>query len=322
VLLAAVALAAVLVWATVCFAHPERPETLAVLRWGWLHWQARFLALAALVLLAGRGRRWAPPAVAGLIAAELLLLHLPANPPMPKRLALPKNDAIRYLEQELGNDRMAALGRAFPPNLSSLYGLPDARVYSPMAPSAYAALTEPIRRRWNGEVPEWGRPEHPLYRDLGVRLLLAGPGERLPPPYTRVFADPTATIWRRPRALRRLHLAGRPSGAGVERLRLGAAHLTARLHLPAPARLSSSIYQDGAWRLLADRRPLAAGPPGTLLAASLPAASRLDLLYRPRGFLAGLVLAALAAAAGVAWWMPPPRRPNDGAKALSSLRRV
>ncbi len=306
VLLAAAALAAVLVWATLSFTHPERPETLAVLRWGWLHWQVRFLAVAALVLLVGRGRRWAPPAMAGLIAAELLLLHLPANPPMPKRLALPKNDAIRFLEQELGNDRMAALGRAFPPNLSSLYGLPDARLYNPMAPRAYAELTAPIRRRWNGEAPAWGRPEHSLYRDLGVRLLLTGPGEVLPPPYTRAFADPTATIWRRPRALRRLHLADRPAGAGVERLRLRPAHVTAHLHLPAPARLAASIYQDGGWRLLADRRSLPAGPPETLLAASLPAAARLDLLYRPRGFLAGLVLAALALAAAAAWWVPPP----------------
>ncbi len=308
VIIVAAGLAAALVWATIAFADPARPETLAVLRWGWFHWQMRFLALAALVLLLGRGRSWAPGAIAALIAAELILLHLPANPSMPKRLALPKNDAIRVLERRLGNDRMAALGRAFPPNLPSLYGLPDARLYSPLAPSAYVALTATVRRRWDGEVPEWGRPEHPLYRDLGVRLLLTSPGEQVPLPWKPMFRDRTATIWRRPRALRRLHLVNRPPGAGIDRLRLAPAHVTARLHHPVPARLSSSIYQDGNWRLLADGRPLAASPPRTLFAADLPAHTRrLDLLYRPAAFLAGCCMAALALAVAVAWWTPPPR---------------
>lgn len=308
-LLAAAALASVLVWTACAFSHPDRPETLAVLRWGWLHWQGRFLALAALALLLGRGRRWMPPAIAGLIAAELVLLHLPANPPMPRRLALPRNDAIRFLEQKLGNDRMAALGRAFPPNLPALYGLADARVYSPMAPAAYAGLTAPVRVRWNGEVPEWGNPTHALYRDLGVRLLLTAPGERVPPPYLLVFEDPTAAIWRRPRALRRLHLAERPHGAGLVRLRLHAAEITAWLRLPASARLGSSVYQDGGWRALADRRRLATGPPGSMVAADLVAGTRrIDLLYRPRGFLAGMGLAALALAAAIAFGLPPPRR--------------
>jgi hypothetical protein len=195
-LLAAAALAAVLVWATATFVHPENPETLAVLRWGWLHWHLRFLVLAVLVLLLGRGRRWAPPAVAALVAAELLLLHLPAHPPMPKRLALPKTEAIRFLQRNLGDDRMAALGRDFPPNLPSLYDLTDARLYNPLAPSAYAALTAPIRVRWNGEVPEWGHPDHPLYATLGVRWLLTPPNAHLPAPWTRAFRDDTAAVWR------------------------------------------------------------------------------------------------------------------------------
>jgi hypothetical protein len=305
----AAVLAATLVWATVSFAHPTQPETLAVLRWGWLHWQGRFLALAALALLLGRGRRWAPTAVAALIAAELLLLHLPANPPMPKRLALPKTAAIRFLEQRLGNDRMAALGRAFPPNLPALYGFADARLYNPLAPSAYVALTTPVRRRWDGEVPEWGHPRHPLYRDLGVRFLLTSPDEPVPPPFKPVHRDPTATVWRRPRALRRLHLIDRPPTAGVTRLHLTPAHLTAILRLPSPARIGSSVYQDGGWRLLANGHPLPTSPHATMVAANLPAHTRrVDLLYRPRAFLAGMALAALALAAATAWWTPPPGR--------------
>ncbi|HVF59483.1 MAG TPA: hypothetical protein VNJ70_06695 [Thermoanaerobaculia bacterium] len=195
-LLTAAALAAVLVWATVTFVHPENPETLAVLRWGWLHWHLRFLTLAVLILILARGRRWAPPTAAALVAAELLLLHLPAHPPMPKRLALPKTEAIRFLQRNLGDDRMAALGRDFPPNLPSLYDLTDARLYNPLAPRAYTALTAPIRVRWQGEVPEWGHPDHPLYAALGVRWLLTAPNAHLPAPWTRAFRDDAAAVWR------------------------------------------------------------------------------------------------------------------------------
>src|SRR5213079_477106 len=100
-------------------AHPDPadPARLAVLRLGWLRWQMRFLGLAALLLLTGAGKRWMPPAMAGLIATELLLAHLPANPPMPKRLAYPVTPAIRFLQENTRRTRMAALGRAFPPNL-------------------------------------------------------------------------------------------------------------------------------------------------------------------------------------------------------------
>ncbi|HEX5758936.1 MAG TPA: hypothetical protein VF121_07045 [Thermoanaerobaculia bacterium] len=308
VLLAAAALAAILVWATMTFRHPEAPETLAVLRWGWLHWQTRFLALAALVLLLARGRRWAPTVVAGLIAAELLLLHLPAHPPMPRRLALPKTESIRFLQREVGNDRMAALGASFPPNLPALYGLTDARLYNPLAPRAYVALTAPVRVGWDGEVPVWGRAEHPLYRTLGIRWLLTGPEERAPAPWALAFRDASAAVWRRPRALRRLHLSDRPRGAGVRWFELEANRMTARLRLPAPGRLGSNVYQDGNWRLLVDGHRHPASPAETLLGAPLPAgARRLDLLYRPRAFLAGMALAAAALAVAALWLLPPPK---------------
>ncbi|HEV7518808.1 MAG TPA: hypothetical protein VGR07_21120, partial [Thermoanaerobaculia bacterium] len=46
---------------------------------------------------------------------------------------------------------------------------------------------------------------------------------------------------------------------------------------------------------------------GPFLAAWLPAGEhRLDLVYRPRTFLPGCLLAALALAAAALWWVPPP----------------
>ena len=72
--------------------------------------------------------------------------------------------------------------------------------------------------------------------------------------------------------------------------------------------LASSVYQDGGWRLLLGGSLLpttvANGP---FVAAWLPPGhGPLDLLYRPPGFLAGMLAAALALAAGAALWVPPP----------------
>ena len=86
--------------------------------------------------------------------------------------------------------------------------------------------------------------------------------------------------------------------------------VVARARLAEPRFLASSVYQDGGWRVLADARPreprLANGP---FVAAWLPAgARRVDLLYRPAGFLAACALAALALGAVACAALPPPGR--------------
>lgn len=179
VILAAAALGAVIVWG-----YLGQPDgRLESLRMGSLHWQGRFLILGTLLLVFGRGKRWTAPAAALLIAAELLVFHLPANPPMPQRLANVPNAPIRFLQDNLGEHRMAALGRSFPPNTPLLYGLSDARVYNPMAPAEYLDRLKPILAGWWGEMPELryrGKKDTRYYRDLGVRYLLTDPGVRLP----------------------------------------------------------------------------------------------------------------------------------------------
>jgi hypothetical protein len=198
VLLVAAGLGAVIAWGYLTQTDPADPGRLAPLRTGWLHWQGRFLILGTLLLVLGRGKRWTAPAAAALIAAELLLAHLPANPPMPQRLVLPVNGPIRFLQTHLQGYRMAALGQDFPPNLPSLYGFADVRVYNPMAPAAYLQRLEPILAGWRGEMPELGNPGHPLYRELGVRYLLTAPGVQLPPPLRPVFQDADAWIYEVP----------------------------------------------------------------------------------------------------------------------------
>jgi hypothetical protein len=313
VLLAATALAALLVWGYLAHPDPADPGRLAILRFGWLRWQLRFLVATALLLLAGkrqRPRRWMPPLVAGLLACELLLAHQPANPPSPKRLLFPQNDPIRFLAENLGQDRMAALGSALPPNLASLYGLADARVYNPTAPRRYVEAMAPITVRFRGEAPEFGNPGDLLYRRLGVRYLLLAPEEECPPPLATALRDPAAVLCLVPDPLPRLSVPGGPS---FDVQIPDADRLGARVPAgPAGRLLQSSVYQDGGWRLLAAGRRVATPEiseiSGPFLTAPLPAgAVTVDLLYRPPGFLRGCLLAALALTLGALRWCPPPR---------------
>ena len=382
-LAAAIALGALIAWAYLAHPYPGDPQWLAVLRFGWLRWQLRFL-LAATLLLAvpaglGRTRRGAgqtrrhaggrlPPAVprvaggrlpaaalgvavaAGLAVttgAELLLAHLPANPPMPMRLAFPRPAPLARLAGQLGGDRIAGLGRALLPNLASLYDMTDARVYNPMAPAAYLGLLAPITAAWWGEMPELGDPGNPLYRRLGVGYLLTAPGERLPPPWRRLLADPSGWVYRRrdvwPRLYGAATAAGEPSPGSLRVTRFEEERIAARATgAGEPVVLAGSVYQDGGWRLLVDGRPAPAPPSRRLLEAPLiagvggdagdagdggaagdagaaaagvasrssagTAKLRIDLLYRPRGFIAGMLAAALACSVAVAWLVPGLRR--------------
>lgn len=195
VFLAFAALSALIAWGYL--GHPD--VRLESLRTGSLYRQGRFLVVGTCLLVWGSGKRWTAPAAAALIAAELLLFHLPANPPMPQPLAHWEPAPVRFLRDHLGEHRMAALGRSFPPNTPLLYGLSDARVYNPMAPAAYMDCLQPVLAGWWGEIPELryrGRKDTRIYRNLGVRYLLAEPGVRLPLPLA--FQDRDAWIYEIP----------------------------------------------------------------------------------------------------------------------------
>jgi hypothetical protein len=364
VLIAGGALAAVIVWGYLAHPDPADPGRLALLRMGWLRWQLRFL-LAAMLLAAAVPRRWRRPAAfaaAGLAAAELLLAHLPANPPAPQQLAFPPSVPLAFLFDHRAEGRMAGLGRALPPNLASVYHLADARIYNPMAPAAYLDYLAPLIASWWGELPLLGAPESPLYGRLGVRFLLAAPGERLPPPWQLALADGAGWVYRRPRTQAVFRLADE-KGAGtalspdtqaalaspvssadaqaasllagekgpqavphpdqdpaalpappeepdrrLELMRYDAARYSFRTAgVEAGSRLVSSLYQDGGWRLLVDgrRQPLGRLDGPFAGAPVPPGGHRLDLLYRPRGFVLGCALAALAAAALAAVGLSP-----------------
>jgi hypothetical protein len=347
VLGAAMALMALQVWGYLAHPNPQNPSVLAEFRLRMLALHLVTLALAAVLLAARPQGRWQigiPWLFCGLVAAELLVVHRPALPPAPRRLAYPVTPPLRFLQEHLGDHRMLGLGRSvFPANFYLVYGLSDVRIDNPSLPALYTQATSPVRPR-----PPWrafARPGHPLYDLLGVRYVLTRPGVVIP--FDLVVRHPAGWIYERPRPLPRLFLPTRAEvsrdGSWVEWLERNHDFSRRALVQPSPAAeknwrarrprrsrlaislpepavagargvlaerrlLASSIYQDGHWQLVAngERRPtvLANGP---FIAAWLPAGpQRIDLVYRPRIFVAGCLLAALAVTAAALWWVPMP----------------
>lgn len=318
VLAVAAGLAAVIAWGYLGHPHPEGADRLAPLRMGWLHWQGRFLVLATVLLLVAGMRRARGPAVAGvaaLVAAELILAHGPANPPMPRRLAFPVNGPIQFLQEKLeagrasgAGYRLVALRRALPPNLASLYGLTDVRLYNPMAPQGHVDVTAPVTVRWEGESPQLGNLRDPIYRRLGVKYVLSAPGTLLRPPLRRVFTSPDGWIWERPRPLPRVFLPGRAPRSRLTIPRLEAQRITVLIVSAPGGSLRSSVYQDGGWKVLVNGQPvLTRREDGPFLAARVPAGDvQVELLYRPRAFLIGLLVAGMGVVVGVVALVAPP----------------
>jgi hypothetical protein len=180
---------------------------------------------------------------------------------------------------------MVAAGTALPPPWRLAFADPSAWIYERPHPLPRYFLPPAAERLPADPWPRWMRER----KEYGSAVLLRGkPGD---PPAWRALPEVAPS---------RLAIA-----------ELTAAHVRAAAHLDQPRLLASSHYQDGAWQLLVDRRPhptvLADGP---FLAAWLPAGEhRLDLLYRPRTFLPGCLLAALALTGAALWWVPRPPRP-------------
>lgn len=328
----ALGLVAFHVWAYRAFPDPTEPTALDALRWGWVERHAVAAVLGAAVLSFGAGKRWLGPALAVVIAAELLLAYRPANPPMPRELAFPASPLLTKLEDSMASSpagtRLVATGTALAPNLASVYGLADARVFSPMVPAAYVHLLEPAIGSWRGESPLLDGRDHPsLYDRLAVRWILSGPGAACPEGTDRVAADSTGVICRR-------RAAGGALRVGTEEptfLSVSArgTHWSARFADGTSGSLAAALANVPGWRLLADRPAGRAAPVDTpagdrpLVTAPVPAGSRrIDLVYRPTGFVLGLPLTALGIALLTAWTMRPPHSRNEPGRALSGGSRA
>jgi hypothetical protein len=173
-----------------------------------------------------------------------------------------------------------------------LYDLLGARYV--LAPPNTPLQLQPVFRRRTGWVYERPRWLPRLFLPRGVvtvpRADVAVLAAR-----NRSFADRTLLVSDGEAPARRWR--SRRRGIALEGLELREPErVAARAGLTERRLLASSIFQDGGWRLLANGRPLplrlANGP---FVAAWLPAGrQRVELVYRPPGFLPGCVLAALA----------------------------
>lgn len=339
-MIAAVLLGAFISWAYVSHPSPEVPGALAGLRWVSLAIQ--LATILAVTLLLAKAR--AAFALAALVGIELLFFHVPANPPVPARFFYPETPPIRFVREHLDPwMRMAGLGPALRANIPSVYGLADPRSSNPAKPAAYIEATSRINLTPGRATDGFGEPQDPLYQLLGVRYLMTPPDSPLPGPWKLALRDMSGWVWERPRSLPRLFLphaalpcpegtpwsdctkpirnfrreaavrseswaAAAPRASEMILGEFSPAWLRAKIRLTERRLLASSIYQDGGWLILKDGEPqptaLANGP---FVAAWLgPGEGRVDVLYRPKGFLTGMTLAALALVAATALWVSAP----------------
>jgi hypothetical protein len=310
------AVAVLIVWAYL--AHPgPQPVAFAWLRYGSLALQLVALG-AAFALTAGRFSTVRAWALTFVVAAELTTFHAPAHPPLAPDLYYPETPSTTFLRERLGPwYRFAGMGPVLRPNLASVYGFADARSSNPAKPAAYVEATRRInlfpRRATDGFVS----PEHPLYGRLAVRFVMTTPEARLPKPYRVIFQGRQVRIYQNRAARPILFLPGasgswtaaEPRDSTLKRGTVRPAWIRGRVLLSEPRLLSSSVYQDGNWKLLlGGKRHPTFVIDGAFVAAWLPAGrDSLDLLYRPGSFAIGLSLAALALAAAAALWVPPPQ---------------
>ena len=288
---------------------PQREE-LRTLRIVWMGCQLAAVVAAA-GLLVFRNRRWVPWAFAALVAAELLVFHLPANPSLPRSAFYPVSPAIRFLQENAAGTRIAPLANRLLPNAPAVYGLADVRISNPMKPALYAQAVGPVSASVRTTEHILNVAEHPLYGLLGVRYVIAPQRMTSIPGLRQVFRDATSRIYERPRFLPRLFLpaavesagatpwpdwleanpdfaaralvaatpdrpalwtAARPAASALGALSLHPAHLGARGSFAEERLLVSSVYQDGGWSLLLDGAPRpAVVADGPFVAAWVPA---------------------------------------------------
>ncbi len=104
-------------------------------------------------------------------------------------------------------------------------------------------------------------------------------------------------------------VAEQPERSSVDGLTIGTSHLSAFADISHTSLLASSQYQDGGWTVLTNGKPAKpAVTNGIFVGAWLdPGEQRLDVVYRPPGFLLGCLVAAIAAAALIALTRGRPR---------------
>ncbi|HEX4961070.1 MAG TPA: YfhO family protein [Thermoanaerobaculia bacterium] len=342
---AAVLLLGLIAWGYHVSPPPATVENVESLRAFWLRLQLSAVALAAIVLML-RMKGWHLGALIAVLAGELLILHGPANPMLPRRDFYPVTPAVAFLQEHAAGERITGLVDQLLPNAASVYGLADVRISNPLKPRIYVEAVAPLSASpWATEHVLTVR-EHLLYQLLGVRWIVTPPQFRAVHGLRQVFHDSTARIFERKRTLPLLFLpesaeaaggmrwtdwiasnpdfgaralvpslpgrsaawsAARPEESVFEILRQSPARFSARALLAEDRLLASSIYQDGGWALLLDGRPRPTlTTNGPFLAAWLPAGEHRVEAIYRAPGLIVGVILAALALAGMAGWVVRP----------------
>jgi len=319
----AVFLAGWLVVAYRVLESPAGPEVLAAWRRGSLAVQLGALALVVIAL--PRNGRPRIPLLLGVVALELLAFHRPVNHQLAPELFYPPTAPIAFLQGQPRTHRMAAVGwETFFPNVGTVVDLYDARLRDPLTPRGYRELARPFG-------PGGPIARHRVFYHLfSVRWLLVSPGLIPGPGYELVLEDPNGWVFERVgsvpivylpgaveplsgeppvrkqvrRSFRRgalpamgsLRFKARPGDQSrIESFEIHRSRITASLVSSTDRPLATTVYQDGGWRVLADRRPAREQLVYDFFVGGwIPAGTeRVDFLYRPTRFLIGSALAAL-----------------------------
>ncbi|HEY9422176.1 MAG TPA: YfhO family protein, partial [Thermoanaerobaculia bacterium] len=185
---------------------PEVDDLLGLRRF-WMGLGIATVALTAVIFAlkkqAGERLSWA---LATLVALELIVLHRPANPSMPREEFYPTTPVIGYLQQNAGSYRVAGLADRLLPNSSALYGLADIRISNPFKPGMYVQALGPVSASSNTTEHILIKPEHPLYQLLGVRYLIGRLRYQAAKGQKSVFKDLGSRVFEREKVLERLFL--------------------------------------------------------------------------------------------------------------------
>jgi|CXWL01.1.fsa_nt_gi hypothetical protein len=283
---------------------------------GSLSIQALLAALSGLVLLSSPST--AKAAVLAVLAALELTQTFGADfARMPSGQGIPSSELVATLKARAAAEppfRVAAIGNVWPPNLAALEGLTDLRSSDAAKPWPPQQWLRPLRGDLRPVGDRFDRADVPSLRWLGVRYLLAAPGERFGLPWRRVRRSREGSLYELPNALPLVFLAreGRrePTARGelvwlpferaeavvdtVPTRALEADHWAIVSASTTPRLLATTIYDDGNWQALVDGVPAArVRVQNAFVGADLPAGPRrVDLLYRPRSVVLGFTLAA------------------------------
>ncbi len=324
---------------------PAAAQDVESLRAVWFHVELAAVALTGIVLMSGV-KVWRLGALAVLVAAELLLVHGPANPGLPRNRFYPVTPAVAFLQQHAEGSRIAGLEEQLLPNAASVYGLADLRASNPLKPQLYVDTIAPVSLKPYSTEHTLAFEEHPIYQLLGVRWIVTPHRFRVTHGLKQVFHDSSTRIFERKRVLPILFLpesaevpgavpwtdwiarnehfdvralvlpapgtpaawsASRPDESTLEILRQQPARFSARANLAEGRLLATSIYQDLGWHLLVDGRPHPTlVANGPFLAAWLPAGTHRLEAIYRSPGLIPGLMLAALALTGMAAWLPRP----------------